>query len=108
MATKPKTTDQDTTDSKGAGLVLDVLEALCGFSATGATNTDLAQAVKTSPPQITRAIAKLVDKGWARKNPENGRFYPTPNFSRLAFAVLADFDRAQQRLADRKQAMTAA
>lgn len=108
MATKPKTTDQDTTDSKGAGLVLDVLEALCGFAATGATNTDLAQAVKTSPPQITRAIAKLVDKGWARKNPENGRFYLTPNFSRLAFAVLMDFDRAQQRLADRKQAMTAA
>lgn len=106
MATTAKTT-ADNTDSKGAGLVLDVLEALCGFAATGATNTDLAQAVKTSPPQITRAMAKLIEKGWARKNPENGRFYPTPAFTRLAFAVLADFERAEQRLADRKQAMAA-
>lgn len=96
----------DTTDSKGAGLVLDVLEALCGFAATGATNTDLAQAVKTSPPQITRAMAKLIEKGWARKNAENNRFYPTPAFSRLAFAVLADLQRAETKLADLKQAMT--
>lgn len=105
--TTPTKNAADITDSKGAGLVLDVLEALCGFAATGATNTDLAQAVKTSAPQITRAMAKLIEKGWARKNAENGRFYPTPDFSRLSFAVLADFDRAQQRLADRKQAMTA-
>ena len=97
----------DTTDSKGAGLVLDVLEALCGFAATGATNTDLAQAVKTSPPQITRATAKLIDKGWARKSETNGRFFPAPAFTRLAFAVLADFDRAEQRLSDLKRTMTA-
>lgn len=97
----------DNTDSKGAGLVLDVLEALCGFAATGATNTDLAQAVKTSPPQITRAMAKLTEKGWARKNSENGRFYPTPAFTRLTFAVLADVQRAETRLADLKQALTA-
>jgi len=96
----------DTTDSKGAGLVLDALEALCGFAATGATNLDLAQAVKTSPPQITRAMAKLIDKGWARKNTENGRFYPAPAFTRLTFSVLADLQRAETKLADLKQAMT--
>lgn len=107
MATKPKTTDQDTTDSKGVGLVLDVLDALCGFAATGATNTDLSQSVKTSPPQITRAMSKLIEKGWARKNSENGRFYPTPAFTRLTFAVLADIQRAETRLADLKQALTA-
>jgi DNA-binding IclR family transcriptional regulator len=100
-------TPPDATDSKGAGLVLDVLEALCGFAATGASNGDLASAVKTSPAQVTRTMAKLIEKGWARKNVENGRFYPAPAFTRLTFAVLADFDRAQQRLADRKQAMTA-
>lgn len=106
MATKANPTDQDTTDSKGTGLVLDVLEALCGFAATGATNTDLANAVKTSPPQITRSMSKLIEKGWARKNAENGRFYPAPAFGRLSFAVLADFQRAETKLADLKQAMT--
>ncbi len=87
--------------------MLDVLDALCGFAATGATNTDLSQAVKTSPPQITRAMSKLIEKGWARKNSENGRFYPTPAFTRLTFAVLADIQRAETRLADLKQALTA-
>lgn len=104
MATTTKNA-ADNTDSKGAGLVLDVLEALCGFAAAGATNTDLAQAVKTSPPQITRAMAKLIEKGWARKA-ENGRFFPTPAFARLSFAVLADFDRLQTRMDDAKRAMT--
>jgi DNA-binding IclR family transcriptional regulator len=102
-----QTPTEDTTDSKGAGLVLDVLEALCGFAATGATNGELVATVKTTPPQITRAMAKLIEKGWARKNAENGRFYPTPAFTRLSFAVLADIQRAETRLADVKQALTA-
>jgi DNA-binding IclR family transcriptional regulator len=97
----------DTTDSKGVGLVLDVLEALCGFAATGATNTDLAQAVKTSPPQITRAMAKLIDKGWVRKNAENGRFYPRPEMAQATYLrVMADFSRAENRMADLKRALT--
>lgn len=96
----------DATESKGVGLVLDVLEALCGYAANGATNAELAAAAQTTPSQITRAVGKLIDKGWARKNPENGRFYPAPAFTRLTFAVLADFQRAETRLADLKQAMT--
>lgn len=97
----------DTTDSKGAGLVLDVLEALCGFAATGATNTDLAQAVKTSAPQITRAMAKLIDKGWARKSTENSRFYPRPEMAQATYLrVMADFQRAENRMADLKRALT--
>jgi len=95
----------DTTDSKGAMLVLDVLEALCGYAAVGAKNGELAEAVKTSAPNITRVLGYLIAKGWARKA-ENGRFYPAPTFTRLSFAVLADFQRLETRISDSKRAMT--
>jgi len=85
---------------------LDVLEALCGFAANGAANGDLAAAVHTSAPNITRAMAQLAAKGWARKDEGSGRFYPTPNFARLAFRVMADFDRLAQRVDDARQSMT--
>ena len=84
---------------------LDVLEALCGYAATGATNGELAKAANTSAPNITRAMALLIAKGWARKS-ENGRFYPTPAFTQLSFRVLADFDRLETRVADTKRSLT--
>ena len=87
---------------------LDVLEALCGYANTGATNGDLAEAVKTSPSNITRAMAQLTAKGWARKSDETGRFYPTAAFTRLTFRVTADLDRAQTRLDDQRRAFTGA
>ncbi|TAN12936.1 MAG: hypothetical protein EPN34_03165 [Burkholderiaceae bacterium] len=85
---------------------LDVLEALAGFAATGASNRELADAARTSASNITRAMAQLIAKGWARKNPENGRFYPTPDFTRLTFRVLADIDRQRTRLDDQERALT--
>jgi len=85
---------------------LDVLEALCGYAATGATNGDLAEAVHTSAPNITRAMAQLIAKGWARKSEVNGRFFPAPEFTRLTFRVRADLDRAQTRLDDQARALT--
>lgn len=88
--------------------VLDLLEALVGYAATGATNKDLAEEARTSAPNVTRAMASLIAKGWARKDESNGRFYPTAQFTRLAFRVEADFDRAQDRLKDRRHAMTSA
>jgi len=87
---------------------LDVLEALCGYAASGATNSELAQAAKTSAPNITRAVAQLIAKGWARKSEENGRFYPTAAFTRLTFRVTADLDRVQNRLDDQRRAFTGA
>ena len=68
---------------------LDVLEALCGYAATGATNGELAEAVKTSAPNITRAMAQLIEKGWARKDEQTGRFFPRPDFTRLANPSIA-------------------
>ena len=92
--------------TKAAAPVLQVLEALCGYAATGATNKDLAEACKTTAVAITRATATLIAYGWCRKNEETGRFYPTPQFSRLTFRVADDFQRAEQRLQDQRQSMT--
>lgn len=92
--------------SEGGLRLLTTLEVLTGYAASGATNTELAQAVKTSAPNITRAMAVLIAKGWARKAEDSGRFYPTAQFTRLAFRVTADFDRAESRLRDLKHSMT--
>lgn len=93
-------------DRNGARRTLDVLEALAGYAATGATNGDLAQATRATPTQITRAMADLIDKGWARKSEDTGRFYPTSAFTRLTFRVLSDFERLETRTADLKRSMT--
>ena len=92
-------------ERKGALLVLDLLEALSGYAANGAKNGELAELMRTSAPNVTRLMAILITKGWARKD-DNGRFYPTPAFTRLSFRVLADFERLDTRVSDLKRSMT--
>ncbi len=87
---------------------LDLLEALCGFAIRGASNAELAAATGSAPHHVTRDIAHLIAKGWAKKDEATGRFHPTSAFSRLAFRVLAELDAAQQRLDDRRRALTGA
>lgn len=87
---------------------LDVLEVLCGYAASGATNSELAKAASTSAPNITKVMAHLIAKGWAVKDADSGRFFPAPAFTRLVFRVDADFERAQGRLADRRRNATGA
>ena len=85
---------------------LDVLEALTGYAANGASNADLANAAHTSPADISRITRLLITKGWVRKSDDNGRFYPTAQFTRLSFRVLADFERLENRIADQRRSMT--
>ena len=94
--------------TKSAAPVLQVLEALCGYAQQGATNKDLADACRTTAVAITRATQTLIAHGWCRKCDETGRFYPTAGFTRLAFKVMDSFDKAQQRLDDRRHSMTSA
>jgi DNA-binding IclR family transcriptional regulator len=92
-----------TTDNRNlAERVLDLLECLTGFCATGASNGDLATAINASPPNVSRGMSVLIRKGWARKDEVTGRFFPTPAFTRLAFRVMADFDRMVQHLEDQR------
>ncbi len=92
-------------EGKSGLMVLNVLEALSGFAANGARNSDLAGLVQTSAPNITRVLAVLVAKGWARKA-ENTRYYPTPEFTRMVFRVMADFEKLETRVSDSKRSMT--
>ena len=87
---------------------MDVLEILAGYAALGATNADLARAAHTSPADISRITKLLISKGWARKSEDNNRFYPTAQFTRLTFRVLADFERVQAQLEDRRRSMSRA
>lgn len=93
-------------NKKGVWLVLDTLEALCGYAARGATNGELAQVVSATPPEITRVMGVLITKGWARKSEVDGRFFPTAEFTRLAFRVSADFNSLETRIADTRRSMT--
>lgn len=94
--------------TKSAAPVLQVLEALCGYAEEGASNKDLADACKTNAVAITRATQTLIAHGWCRKAEESGRFYPTAQFTRLTFKVADSFDRASQRMDERRRAMTSA
>jgi len=83
-----------------------LIQALSGYAASGATNSDLATELKTSRPNVTRDMSVLLAMGWARKSDDTGRFYPTPTFSALLFRMSDDFDRFQTRVADMRRTMT--
>lgn len=92
--------------SEGGLRLLSLAEVLCGYAANGVTNADLALAVKTSAPNVTRGMAVLIAKGWARKDDSTGRFFPTSAFTRMCFRVTDDFDRLQRRVEDLRRSMT--
>lgn len=97
------------TDTRNLTLrTLDLLEVLCGYAATGATNSELAKAANTTPPDVSKVLKLLIAKGWARKSEETGRFHPAPAFTRLTFRVTADFERLQTRLDDQRRTFTGA
>jgi len=77
---------------------LDMLECLAGHVIDGLPNKDLAAAMRCPPPYVTRTAAVLIARGWVEKDPSTERFRLTPRFGRLAFRVMADFDRAKNAL----------
>ena len=84
---------------------LTVLEALASSAQRGASNAELAAACGLSAVNVSRACDELAACGWARKNQETGRYYPTPAFGRLAYQIDRDFGRARQELDDRYSAL---
>ncbi|WP_422097015.1 hypothetical protein [Variovorax sp.] len=96
-----------TTNVSEAGLrLLALAEILSGYAATGATNGDLAEALKTSRPNVTRDMAVLIARGWARKSEETGRFYPATAFTRMCFRTTDDLNRMQTHVEDLRRSMT--
>ena len=90
-----------TPDDRGAAAkVLDVLDALSGHAVTGVSNTALSSRLKPPASAVTRAMDVLIERGWARKDEASGHFHATPGMAQVFGRVLADLDRAEQRLAD--------
>lgn len=94
------------TRRSAADRVLDVLEVLCAHPISGVTNSDIAHATGSTPSQVTRDMAVVIRKGWARKREESGRFHPAPAFTALSFRVLDELNSAQQRMDDQRHAFT--
>ena len=87
-------------DDRGSAIkVLEVLDALSGYTVTGVSNTALSKQLNLTASAITRAMGVLIEKGWARKDETTGHFHPTPRMGRVFGRVLADLDRAEQALA---------
>ncbi|MGP8438119.1 helix-turn-helix domain-containing protein [Paraburkholderia fungorum] len=82
--------------------VLNVLDALAGYTVNGVANTVLAKQLGMTQSAITRAMQVLIDKGWARKDETTDRFHPTPRMGRVFGRVLTDIARAERALIDVK------
>lgn len=79
--------------------VLNLAEVLCGFVVLGISNKSLAALTKTTPVQVSKDIAYLITKGWARKDATTGHFHPTPEMANVFGRVAADLTRAQNAVA---------
>lgn len=86
--------------------VLDVVEVLAGYAATGVSNTALAKQMQLNATVVTRIMGVLQEKGWARKDAETGHFFPTPRMGQVFGRVLADFSRAEAELSNLKHNFT--
>lgn len=74
--------------------VLNLAEVLCGFVVLGISNKSLASLTQTTPVQVSKDVAFLVKKGWARKDDTTGHFHPTPEMAQVFGRVAADLARA--------------
>jgi DNA-binding IclR family transcriptional regulator len=64
---------------------LKILKLLKGKSLTGLSNNDIAQAIKESPANVTRACQALIEEGLVEKMP-NGRFALSTGMLQIAVA----------------------
>ncbi|MGP8432023.1 helix-turn-helix domain-containing protein [Paraburkholderia fungorum] len=80
--------------------VLNVLDALSGYTVNGVGNLVLAKQLGMTNSAITRAVQVLIEKGWARKDETTDRFHPTPRMGQVFGQVLTDITRAERTLID--------
>lgn len=86
------------TDSNQTMRVLNLAEVLCGFVVLGISNKSLAALTQTTPVQVSKDIAYLIAKGWARKDDKTGHFHPTPEMAHVFGRVAADLNRVQSEV----------
>lgn len=86
--------------------VLRVLKALKGHTLTGLSNGEIATMTGESAPNVTRALAVLVDEGLAMRL-DNGRYAHSIQMLQIAQAHYEHIDRITSRAAEINQRMAA-
>lgn len=80
--------------------VLNLAEVLCGFVVLGISNKSLAALTQTTPVQVSKDMALLIKKGWARKDEKTGHFHPMPAMAHVFGRVAADLNRVQKEVSE--------
>jgi DNA-binding IclR family transcriptional regulator len=86
--------------------LLQLIEALSSCAVDGISNKALAESLGFTPQDVSRGMPALINKGWARKDPETGHFHPTPRMGQIFGRILADISKAETRIADIKHNFT--
>jgi len=95
-----------TSGSSSAIRALQVLHALRGHTLDGVSNAELAKGLGVPAPAITRALAALINTGYAVKL-DNGRFAPSIALLQQAMAHADELARASDRINELKQRIAA-
>jgi DNA-binding IclR family transcriptional regulator len=85
---------------------LRVLKALRGHSLTGLSNKELAEGLRESPPNVTRALQDLEAEGLATKL-DTGRWALSVAMLQLAHAYTAEVDAMQGRIVEMSRRVAA-
>ncbi|WP_018651576.1 IclR family transcriptional regulator [Actinobacillus capsulatus] len=94
------------TNNKATRRVLNVIYALKGHSINGLSNSEIAERLNDTPVNITRALAILVDEGFAEKLP-TGRFTLSVRVLQVAEAYRQEWEKMQQRMTEIDQRVRA-
>ncbi|WP_103035207.1 helix-turn-helix domain-containing protein [Castellaniella caeni] len=86
--------------------VLAVWEALKGHTLTGLSNTELAAATGQSAPNVSRALATLVEGGYVTRY-ESGRYAHSVKTLQIAQAHLTHMQQFRTRAAELDQRISA-
>lgn len=86
--------------SASAEKVLQVLDLLSQNFVHGLTASDIAEATRLSPSNVTRYVQTLEASGWAERIPETNRIRASLRFAQRAEQIRSDLEQAQRRLSE--------